>query len=119
MTPSWPSSCRLHVSTSHGRTISATLDGEVDVASRRWLRPVLKSLMQPEWDVELLLDDVTFIDVAGVRLLVELAATADSRECGLLISGGRSEVLRVFELTNAASMLPLIQTEPPHGATAP
>lgn len=100
---------QLHVDVglgAHGVTVVA-LEGELDIASTDRLRRILHSVLEDCVRVSVDLGELTFLDLPGVRLLVEMAAVADRRDCRFEISGATGEVARVLELTRVGSLLPI------------
>lgn len=89
-----------------GRT-RVQLGGELDIAGLGSLRRLLFALVEEGRRVLLDLGDLRFMDVPGVRLLVDVAALARGRECELAMIGAGGEVARVLELTRVRSLLPL------------
>jgi anti-anti-sigma factor len=99
----------LQVEIRYGRRgeTSVRLEGELDIASLHRLRRVLYALLDDCVRVAVDLARLRFVDVPGVRLLVEVAAVAAGRDCPFEIAGASGQVARVLELTSARSLLPL------------
>jgi anti-anti-sigma factor len=85
----------------------ASLEGELDVAWEEGTRQLLDVLLTDGQEVQLTLDRLTFLDVPGVRLLVEMAGLASRRGCNLVVAGATKDVARLLDLTSARSLLPM------------
>jgi anti-anti-sigma factor len=99
----------LELAISYGRQgeTSVRLEGELDIASLQRVRRVLYALLDDCVRVAVDLRRLRFVDLPGVRMLVELAAVAASRDCRLELEGASGQVARVLELTSARLLLPL------------
>jgi anti-anti-sigma factor len=86
---------------------SVRLEGELDIASLQRVRRVLYALLEDCERVAVDLRHLRFVDLPGVRMLVEVAAVAAGRDCALVLQGASGQVARVLELTSARSRLPL------------
>jgi anti-anti-sigma factor len=86
---------------------SVELAGELDIACLSRLRRVLFAVLDDCVRVALDLRDLRFVDLPGVRLLVELAAAAAHRECPFEVQGVHGQVARVLELTSVRELLPV------------
>jgi anti-anti-sigma factor len=74
------------------------------------VRRLLYALLEDRARVAIDLRQLRFVDLPGVRLLVEVAAVAAGRDCPLALDGASGQVARVLELTSARSLLPLPAT---------
>jgi anti-anti-sigma factor len=83
------------------------LVGELDIASLGRLRRVLYAVLEDCARIAVDLRELRFVDLPGVRLLVEMAAVAAGRDCPLEMQGASGQVARVIELTSARDLLPL------------
>jgi anti-anti-sigma factor len=99
----------LELAITYGRRgeTSIRLDGELDIASLPRVRRVLYALLEDCVRVAVDLRALRFVDLPGVRLLVEVAAVAAGRECRLEMHGASGQVARLRELTSASLLLPL------------
>jgi anti-sigma B factor antagonist len=89
------------------RTVLA-VSGELDVASAPALRAEADAALEAgAYEVWIDLSATTFMDSAGVHLLVELQerSTELSRRLAIICAPGH--VLRVLDLTHALSVLPI------------
>jgi stage II sporulation protein AA (anti-sigma F factor antagonist) len=89
------------------------LAGELDVAVtgeayKRMLGLALRAGDQLVLD----LSEVTFMDSAGIRLLLQARAHAESRRAGFAVVRGRDQVMRVLELVGLVDQLDLIDQLP-------
>ena len=99
----------LEVAISYGRRGESTvrLRGELDIASTARVRRLLDALLDEGARIAVDLSRLSFVDLPGVRMLVEVADHAAGRGCPLQLTGVTGQVARVFELTSARSALPL------------
>ena len=99
----------LQVAITYGRRgeTNVRLMGELDIASLSRLRRLLYAVIEDCVRVAVDLRALRFVDIPGVRMLVEVAAVAAGRDCPLRIEGASGQVARVLELTSARSLLPL------------
>ncbi len=114
---------------SHGSALSAAtvhehgslllrLAGELDVATALTLRTVVADLVQPELrDVTVDLNSVTFVDVAGVRTLLEAQRAATAAGATFRLSGVNGSTRRIIQLTDHPVLADAIE-DPPTGRTA-
>ncbi|HSA51176.1 MAG TPA: STAS domain-containing protein [Yinghuangia sp.] len=74
------------------------LDGEVDLANVEIVRQSLRAVAEDGAEVTLDVADLAFIDVAGLRVVIEGAA--ELAQCGghLLLVGASRQLLRVLRL---------------------
>lgn len=96
--------CEVVPERDHVRVVAA---GEIDVAST----PVLEQTIRELWDagfdhVILDLRAVEFLDVAGLRVVVDLCAHAMAASSRFELIPGPPQVQRVFELTGTLGVLP-------------
>jgi anti-anti-sigma factor len=98
----------LQVAISYGRRGETTVElvGELDIASLSRLRRLLLALLEDCVRVAVDLRKLRFVDLPGVRLLVEVAAVAAGRDCRLEMEGASGQVARLLELTSARPLLP-------------
>jgi anti-anti-sigma factor len=85
--------------------------GELDLATCPKLDSELRGLLERGfWHVVIDLRDLTFIDAAGVRLLLKLAADSRTEHWRLSIIPGPDVVQRLFTLTDTLAALPFTTT---------
>jgi anti-sigma B factor antagonist len=99
----------VRVRREHGCAV-VTVAGEVDIATVAQLRERLCSLAGSGVPVIADLDQVTFIDAAGVGALVGAASQATARGVSLRVVCARPRTRRLFRLTKADRYLPLART---------
>jgi len=82
--------------------------GEVDIATVGLLRERVDDLESSGF-ARLVLDlgEVTFLDLTGARLIVELAESARANGCELVVIEGCAEVRHAFERTGLRPLVPL------------
>lgn len=88
--------------------------GELDIASAPDLRGRIEQfeLSHPH-TLALDLADVTFMDVSGMRVLLEVAQRAKSRKTRFVIHNPRRCASRVFGLTAVDQQLEIVFDDPP------
>jgi anti-sigma B factor antagonist len=91
----------------HGGHTHVQLAGELDIANLSRLRRVLFALLEQTVRVAVDLRELRFVDVPGVRMLIELNAAARVTDCPLEVTGATGQVARLLDLTNARQMLAL------------
>jgi anti-anti-sigma factor len=100
------SPCRAQVS-EVGDAMALRIVGEFDMAAAAEVSEVLSTVMSPTLGrVEVDLSDVTFMDAAGLQMLVTIdnRLAGDGRP-GLAVRGASGIVRRIFELTRTTSLL--------------
>ncbi|NUS55685.1 MAG: STAS domain-containing protein [Streptomycetaceae bacterium] len=74
------------------------LDGEVDLANVEIVRQSLRSVARDGADVIVDVHRLAFIDVAGLRVVVEGAAELARRDARLVLVGASRQMLRILRL---------------------
>src|SRR5205807_4100224 len=87
-----------------------TAAGEVDIATAPQLGHHLAALARSGRPVIADLDQVSFIDAAGLRVLAAAARQAGAAGGSLHVVSGRYQVRRVFTLTGLDRQIPLART---------
>jgi anti-sigma B factor antagonist len=82
------------------------VSGELDLCTAPHLAAALHSAQQTGADVIVDLEQVTFMDCAGLRVL--LAANEDSGPARFSVTPGRRQVQRLFQLTGARALLDVV-----------
>lgn len=82
------------------------LRGELDLATGPTLAASLRALCGPGQRVLLDLDDLTFIDMGGLRVVLAAVDDASSDGWAFTITRGSAAVRRLIELVGAESRLP-------------
>jgi anti-anti-sigma factor len=91
----------------YGSTSTVTVGGELDVAVAEQFSAALHGVLADAPEMVLLdLSAVTFIDVAGVRVVHGACQRARARSAYLTIIPGADRVQRVFRLTGVEATLP-------------
>jgi anti-sigma B factor antagonist len=90
-----------------GRALRLVLRGQVDILCHDQLRDALAVAIAAtgKRPIEVDLSRVTFLDAAGVGVLVVAYNTARSRQLTLRVDGATGIVLQVLEITGAAEVL--------------
>lgn len=104
---------RFEIRVQPGReAVSVRPIGELDLPGSRGLRTAIDELIEAGFeDVVIDLRALTFIDCAGVRVLLtqHAAAVRDGRRLSLI--HGRACIRRVFALTDTLDMLPFARQQ--------
>jgi anti-anti-sigma factor len=82
-----------------------TLTGTLDRATAHELASAVSRTAESAWRVVLDLREVTFMDLGGLKALVEVQTTARARRRDLKVIPGPPNVQRVFELTRTDDAL--------------
>jgi anti-anti-sigma factor len=108
----------LHVTTSrHGDTTTVSVSGELDIATTELLRGHLLWLLQEAGrDREVVLDvrRLSFIDAAGLGVLVALHHQARRRHTPLRLAGVSPAMRRLLSVTGLDAHLDMIGADGPH-----
>ncbi|MGK5685126.1 STAS domain-containing protein [Actinoplanes sp. URMC 104] len=91
-----PSLLHLHTTEEGPAAVGVTVTGELDAGNSNWLRAWVADTVTSRHPATLTLDlsSLHFIDVAGVRTLYELHASAAAAGCALTV-GPAHEAVRV------------------------
>jgi anti-anti-sigma factor len=87
--------------------VRLALRGELDLATAGVLADRLRGLRERHATVVLDLDELTFIDAAGLRVLLTAAADARNDGWAFTVTRGSAPVRRLFELLDIDAILPL------------
>jgi anti-anti-sigma factor len=93
-----------------GGTAVITVTGEVDIATVAVLRDQLFTLADTSCSVIVDLDQVSFIDAAGLGALVGAARRADIRGASLQVVCGQPQTRELFRLAGLDRRLRLART---------
>ena len=93
------------------------VEGELDLAGCPALESVLTGAEQSQADRILVdLDELSFIDASGLRVLVGASRRSASNGNRLRLTRGRGEVARMFGLSLLDLMLPFTEPVAPDGS---
>jgi anti-anti-sigma factor len=92
--------------TREGEVTTIELTGELDIAGVPALREEIERLSGSTAQLVIDLGDLTFIDSAGLRLLLLANDLCARRECSLRLLPGPPNVQRVFEISGVLDALP-------------
>jgi anti-sigma B factor antagonist len=88
------------------------LVGELDLAVAGRVEEAVKELADSGFgDIVVDLRGLSFMDSAGVHMLVSTQRWAEEASCGLSVVPGPPDLQRVLELTGAESLLRLVPVE--------
>ncbi|MFF5569140.1 STAS domain-containing protein [Streptomyces sp. NPDC012829] len=107
----------MRICDSPGRVV-LTVAGELDFTARSQAAPVIGPLVLAGRDLVVDLTRVTFIDVAGLGMLLRLCERVTAGGGAMELRGLRPEVRRVLELTGTDCWFPE-RTGPAHGTPGP
>jgi anti-anti-sigma factor len=97
-----------------------SVGGELDAATAPCLRRVIVGFQQAaSGDITIRLDDVTFLDMAGLGALAHASAAQTDRGDQLRVTGARDSVRRVLERAQRADLLDPVPARPVDGDRAP
>jgi anti-sigma B factor antagonist len=92
-----------------GDGVVLTVQGEVDMATVWTLESRLADACARNRAVTVDLRRVTFLDCAGLRLLLAQHAEGQARGCDVVFIQGPPAVRRLFELTGTLEALPFVE----------
>jgi anti-anti-sigma factor len=87
--------------------VRVTLRGELDLATAHLLADRLRLLRERHDTVVLDLEELTFIDAAGVRVILGAAQDSQNDGWAFTVTRGSGVVRRLFELLDLDPLLPL------------
>jgi anti-sigma B factor antagonist len=99
----------IEVRHEQGHTV-ATATGEIDISTVSWLRERLIDLADSGRPLVVDLDQVSFIDSAGLAALVGTAKSAVAHGGSLYVACDRPKIRKLFRLTGLDSWIPLAST---------
>lgn len=90
-----------------GRAVSVAVRGEVDRDSTAVLRALLLDVVEGQGNLSVALDlsEMTFIDSAGLSLLLEMHGRAVERGGSFVLHNPRPAAARVFEIVGLSQIL--------------
>jgi anti-anti-sigma factor len=92
-------------SESEGRACSLYLQGELDLASFEVVDQVLRDAAQRTNEITIDLTDLTFMDVTGLRLVLEAAERARANGHSMRVTGTSGQVMRLMKKTGTLGRL--------------
>ncbi|MFD5541741.1 STAS domain-containing protein [Streptomyces sp. NPDC127079] len=107
----------VRITDSPGRIV-LTLAGELDFTARSQAAPLIGPLVLADRDLVVDLTRVTFMDAAGLGMLLRLCERVAAGGGAMELRGLRPEVRRVLELTGTDGRF-AEETGPAHGAPGP
>lgn len=81
-----------------------TLSGEIDASSAPLLTEAFSALPSSNGPIALVVEEVSFIDSSGLRVLIELAGRARDDERSVILERPSSSVVRLIEITGLSEM---------------
>lgn len=92
-----------------GTTLRIIVGGELDISSGDDLTTAVEALIEPGMDLVLDLDGLTFVDSAGVRVLMRIADAAQRSHFSVrFVALDGAAIRRTAEALDATSLLPLV-----------
>ncbi len=90
-----------------GRSVTVTVRGDVDVASCTVLRGLLLDVVEGQGNLSVALDlsEMTFIDSAGLSLLLDMHRLAVERGGSFVLHNARPATAKVFEIVGLDGIL--------------
>jgi anti-anti-sigma factor len=101
----------LHIERRSGAVEIVLVSGELDLCTAPHLAAALGSAQRTGADVIVDLENVAFMDCAGLRVLLE--ASANRGPAAFSVTPGRRQVKRLFELTGARALLDVVPAGTP------
>lgn len=97
-------------------SVCLDLVGELDLATCPNFEEVLKRAQDEKRIVSVDLQELTFLDCAGLTAIVHAAARAAVMETRLILVGATGQVERLFDLTGPFQTVEMVKPEP-HGSS--
>jgi anti-anti-sigma factor len=88
-----------------GKACTLSLQGELDLATFEAVDQVLRDAAQRTNEITIDLTDLTFIDVPGLRLLLEADERAGANSHSMRVIGASGKVKRLMEETSTLGRL--------------
>ena len=91
----------------HGRSVTVAVSGEVDGSSSAVLRGLLLDIVDGQGNLSVALDlsEMTFIDSAGLSLLLEMHGRAVERGGTFVLRNPRPSTARCLEIAGMSGIL--------------
>lgn len=99
----------LHIERRSGAVEVVLVSGELDLCTSPHLATALRDAQRTGADVIVDLENVAFMDCAGLRVL--LTANENSGPAAFSVTPGRRQVRRLFQLTGAATVLEVVPAD--------
>jgi anti-sigma B factor antagonist len=97
-------------------TREIAVSGEFDVNTAPCLATAIAGFQNAgDGDITILLDDVTFIDAAGIGAVSQASVAQTDKGARLGVTGATSQVRRIFGLGNLTDLLHACSSAPAHG----
>ncbi len=96
----------LHIERRSGAAEVVLVAGELDLCTAAHLAAEVRSAQRTGADVIVDLEEVTFMDCAGLRVL--LSASMDSGPAAFSVTPGPRQVQRLFKLADARGLLDVV-----------
>ena len=92
-----------------GRTTTLFLAGELDLSTAPELEVAVRRLCHSDTPSEVILDldDVSFIDTAGVRTILTCKGLFDAHDCGFWLMSPSAPARQILERYGLLDLLPL------------
>lgn len=104
MSVAWQSSAWVDVSEEHG-TLVLRICGELDMASRDAIEPVVTAAIATVDSVNLDLAGLTFCDSSGLALLIAASQKVEANGSSLSVSNMQAAVRRVFDIAGLGELI--------------
>jgi anti-sigma B factor antagonist len=88
-----------------GKACTLYLQGELDLASFDAVDQVLRGAAQRTNEITIDLTDLTFMDVTGLRLVLEAAERARANSHSMRVTGATGQVMQLMEKTGTLGRL--------------
>jgi anti-sigma B factor antagonist len=99
----------IEIRRERGYTVVAAA-GEIDISTASWLRERLADLAASGSPLVVDLDQVSFIDSAGLSVLVGTAKRAAAHSGSLHVACGQPKIRKLFRLTGLDGPIPMART---------
>jgi anti-anti-sigma factor len=107
MSVAWQSSAWVDVSEENG-TLVLRISGELDMASRDAIEPVVMAAITTVDSVTLDLGALTFCDSSGLAVLIAASQKVAANGSSLTVCNVRAAVRRVFDIACLGDLIPIL-----------
>jgi anti-sigma B factor antagonist len=85
------------------------LHGELDMASRDAIEPVIMAAITTVGSVTLDLGELTFCDSSGLAILITASQKVEANGSSVAVCNMRPPVRRVFEIAGLGDLIPVVE----------
>jgi anti-sigma B factor antagonist len=95
--------------TEENGTLVLRLHGELDMASRKAIEPVVMAAVTTVGSVTLDLAELTFCDSSGLAILITASRKVEANGSSIAVCNMRPPVRRAFEIAGLGDLIPVVE----------